>query len=46
MELAVKQINGAGGIVGRELVVLGQHWAPLAWTPTHPSEIFDDLKTP
>jgi branched-chain amino acid transport system substrate-binding protein len=28
------------------MVVLGQHWVPLAWTPTHPSEIFNDLKKP
>jgi branched-chain amino acid transport system substrate-binding protein len=28
------------------MVVLGQHWVPLAWTPTHPSEILNDLKKP
>ena len=26
------------------MVVLGQHWVPLAWTPGHPSEILNDLK--
>jgi branched-chain amino acid transport system substrate-binding protein len=26
------------------MVVLGQHWVPLAWTPSHPSEILNDLK--
>jgi branched-chain amino acid transport system substrate-binding protein len=28
------------------MVVLGQHWVPLAWTPTHPSEILRDLRKP
>ncbi len=33
-----------GSTKTRIMVVLGQHWVPLAWEPQRQSEIFDDLK--
>jgi branched-chain amino acid transport system substrate-binding protein len=36
--------NHIGNTTMTMMVVLGQHWVPLAWHPTHPSEIFDAFK--
>jgi branched-chain amino acid transport system substrate-binding protein len=38
--------NHIGNFQTHIMVVLGQHWVPLAWMPTHASEIFNDLKKP
>lgn len=38
--------NHIGNFNMTAMVVLGQHWVPLAWTPKHPSEILKDFKQP
>lgn len=38
--------NHIGNFSMTVMVVLGQHWVPLAWQPTHKSEILNDFKQP
>jgi branched-chain amino acid transport system substrate-binding protein len=33
-----------GNLHMQMMVILGQHWIPLAWEPAHPSEILDEYR--